>query len=119
MLIVALAAASLVAPVLAIASPPPPPVAADLRCLAVLATTVSSLPETKRAGAIGGVMYFLGRIDAVAPGFDYNAALAALVAADPEGKTIAAEAPRCAAVMKERGESLITMGNALRGPTGR
>lgn len=90
-----------------------PAVAADLRCFAALAAALSDAPEAQRPGLIGGVMYFMGRVDAAAPGLDYRAEFTAMMAADPDARTIDAERPRCLAVMKERGESLVTIGEAL------
>lgn len=89
-------------------------IAPDLRCVAVLTMVGSQAPESQRAGLLGGTMYFVGRIDARRPHYDYKAGLAALLTDEAELKALRNEAARCGNEMKARGQALQEAGAALK-----
>jgi len=95
------------------AAPPPPDaeVAADLRCLAIVSMTIASAASDTEAGLVASAMYFVGRIDSRSPGFDYRGELVRLIR---RGTDLEADAPRCGALLQQRGAALVELGNALK-----
>jgi hypothetical protein len=93
---------------------PDPALEADLRCLAYLSTAVEKAPAAQQPGLAAGLLYFVGRIDARMPGFDYAAALARTPANAARLADLDREAPRCVRVVGERGRALVAAGQALR-----
>lgn len=92
----------------------PAQVASDLRCLAVNQILGSSLPKSQRDMATAGAMYFVGRIDAQAPEFDYQHAMAALLADDQQvAALVKSDTERCTTLMRQRGAALLAVGSAL------
>ena len=89
-------------------------IAPDLRCLAVLSLAGGQAPESKRAGLMGGVMYFVGRIEARQHGYDLKAGLAALLSDEAQMKTLTADTPRCVEKVQARGVALQEAAAALR-----
>ena len=87
--------------------------AADLRCMAIMSEAAGTAPEADRAGLIGGVMFFYGRIAGRSPGFGVETEMLNLLKADPEGTSLHADRPRCAQEMQDRGAYLITMGEHI------
>lgn len=82
------------------------PVEADLRCLAIVAMDVSAAPADRRGGLAASAMYFVGRIDARAPGFDYRAEMTRLVRSRAD---FTADRARCAALLRERNAALAAL----------
>ena len=89
-----------------------PDVDADLRCVAVLSVAITNLQGEQRSGVIAGVMYFIGRIDGIAPDTDLRSELARVSNAMTPA-LIASEADRCGAILSEKGDVLQNVGNAL------
>lgn len=97
----------------AASAPLPAGVEDDLTCLAIIAATANKAPPQEQSGLQGGFMYFMGRIDHAAPGFDYPAHLVRLID-DAEGNTkIQAARPRCVAKLREISGSLAKWGEHL------
>jgi len=84
----------------------------DLRCVALLAVAVANTQGEAQAGITAGLMYFVGRIDGVAPGIDLKAELQRIAATmtDP-----AADMTRCSAILTAKGQALIAIGGELSG----
>jgi hypothetical protein len=87
--------------------------AADLRCLALVASGGVETPS--RAGMAAGAMYFVGRIDARAPAFDYPGEMLRLIRS---GVDLAADRARCAAELKARGAALVELSRGLQRQAG-
>ena len=83
--------------------------AADLRCLAAI--TAAGTDASSRGLVAAGSMYFLGRIDARSPAYDYQAALLALVRS---GADLSADRERCLAELRSRGGALVNLSQGLR-----
>lgn len=94
-------------------TPVPAAIEADLTCLAVIAMSVERATPEQRSGLIGGLMYFMGRIDQVRPGFDYAGQLTRLMNASDATDKLRAAQPRCSTILRERGESMQRWGQAL------
>ena len=86
---------------------------ADLRCLAVTTYAVDKAEGETRSQLIAAALYFVGRIDARQPGYDYQAALTALLSDERRVRTLGDDAKRCGALLKDRGEMLQRVGAAL------
>ena len=95
------------------AAPTPAPThaaadAADLRCLAVVAS--GALETASRGGQAAGAMYFVGRIDARSPGYDYPGEMMRLIRS---GVDLGADRVRCSADLKARGAALVELSRSL------
>lgn len=88
--------------------------AADLRCLAAIASGGSD--AASRSLVAAGSMYFLGRIDARSPGFDYQGEMLKLVRS---GATLEADRARCLAELRSRGGALVNLSQGLRAHAGK
>ena len=97
----------------AAAAPLPAGVEEDLTCLAVVSMAVSRAPADQQTGLIGGMMYYMGRIDHAAPGFDYAGQLSRLADAKDFDARITAAASRCGAALEQVGGSMERWGEAL------
>jgi hypothetical protein len=87
----------------------------DLRCIAIAAAAAAQLPADKRAGAMAGIMYFYGRVDARAPDLDFGGELKRV--ANALNQEIAkVEAKRCSAILVERAERMQRAGAILKAP---
>lgn len=87
---------------------------ADMECLAVAAVVAgrAQAGSEEQAGAAGGVMYYLGRLEGRTPGVDWLEQLRGhLLTLDDAG--LAAAAPRCGAEMVAKGKALTEWGQAL------
>jgi hypothetical protein len=98
---------ALTAPAAAEAPAGPSPL--DLSCYRLMADLAEDEDERVRAAGFTGAQYFLGRIDAVSPGFD-PAAAATPAAASERGELIA----RCGALMGAGGRDFRAIGERLR-----
>ena len=81
---------------------------ADLRCLAVVAS--GGIETASRGGQAAGAMYFVGRIDARTPGFDYRAEMLRLIRS---GADLGADRVRCSTELKARGAALAELSRGL------
>lgn len=89
---------------------------ADMQCLAVAAIVAGQAAEgtQEQAGAVGGIMYYLGKLEGRTPGVDWLAELTThLQTLDEAG--LAAAAPRCSAEMITKGQQLTEWGQKLAG----
>lgn len=91
-----------------------PVLEADLRCLAYLTVAIEAEPSARQPGLAAGLLYFVGRIDARRPGFDYRAALSPTSANAARLAGLDKEAGRCIATVEQRGRALVEAGEALR-----
>ena len=82
--------------------------AADLRCLAVVASGAIETPS--RGGQAAGAMYFVGRIDARSPSFDYQAEMLKLIRSKAD---LGPDRARCSSLLKARGGALLALSNGL------
>ena len=87
----------------------------DVRCLAVMAYATGTAKEAARPSLVAGTMYFIGRIDARMPTLDYCAVLVRLLTDTALVKSLAADGPRCSAILERRGTELQALGKAIRG----
>ncbi len=85
----------------------------DLRCFAALSFALAEARPETRGGLTAGLLYFMGRIDARRPGFDFAAGLLALVGDKVRLAAIESDVVRCSAVIQERGKDLSRAGAAL------
>jgi hypothetical protein len=81
---------------------------ADLRCLAVVAS--GGLEAASRGGQAAGAMYFVGRIDARTPGFDYRVEMLRLIRSRTD---LGADRVRCSTELKNRGAALAELSRGL------
>lgn len=88
--------------------------AADLRCLAVVAS--GGLETASRGGQAAGAMYFVGRIDARSPGYDYPGEMMRLIRS---GADLGADRARCSADLKARGAALVELSRSLQAQAAR
>ncbi len=97
----------------AAAAPLPAGVEDDVTCIAVLSIAANGASAEQQSGLISGLMYFMGRVDHAAPGFDYGGHLARLIESKDGGAKIQAASPRCSAKLIEVGGSMERWGEAL------
>lgn len=92
----------------------------DLRCLAAVAAVLGIAAEKKSddaesiAGLTGIFMYYLGRVDAHRPGFDYGKTLGPMMNAPDYTKRLPADLKRCGGEAEERGQMLKDLGEQLK-----
>jgi len=89
---------------------------ADMQCFALTAylTGQSTEGSQEQAGLVGGMMYFLGRLDGRTPGTDWLSKLADYLRT-VEGAELEAQRERCGGIMVERGDALTRWGATLSG----
>jgi hypothetical protein len=89
-----------------------PAVKRDLQCFVLYTLAAGTEKDEKKlTGVIAGTWYFLGRIDAIAPGIDLDSAMHAELAemhSNPKTKEIGAA---CDAQFSKRGSDLVDLGN--------
>ena len=111
-----LIAASLImaaAPTSPPANEPVTAAALDQRCFRLMADLAEDQdPRIQSLGRVAA-QYFLGRIDAAAPGFDFDAALAAEAPAGAERDALLGQ---CGDAMQAGGRDFRTIGQALNSP---
>ena len=79
----------------------------DLRCIALIAQLIPSTESEAKSGLVGGLMYFLGRIDGRSPGYNLESNLNRLLA---DKADLTADRDRCAAILTDKGNELIAIG---------
>ncbi|MEH3040977.1 MAG: hypothetical protein PGN21_13015 [Sphingomonas paucimobilis] len=94
-------------------APLPAGVEDDVTCIAVLSIAANGATAEQQSGLISGLMYFMGRVDRAAPGFDYGGYLARMIKTKDGDATIQAASPRCSAKLIEVGGSMERWGEAL------
>ncbi|MBT2188584.1 hypothetical protein [Sphingobium nicotianae] len=90
----------------------PPEVEADLRCIAIVAAAVGQAQGEARTGVIGGMMYFIGRVEGRAPAIDLEAELRRIYTALTQ-EVVETERIRCGGILSEKGQRLQAVGKAL------
>jgi hypothetical protein len=87
----------------------------DLKCLTAMAARLSAAQtDGERVQMVSGISYFLGRIDARSPEFDYAGQIRALVRAEASAVFVATELARCKAIISSRASVMAQVSNALR-----
>lgn len=89
---------------------------ADLNCLVIVAAILGEQAESGEdmAGGIGGLMYYLGRLEGRTPGVDWLEQAGYLLE-DPKGMDFEAEAMRCGEELVVKGQYMIDWGEATAG----
>lgn len=84
----------------------------DLQCMALVAYVASTAEEGSemQSGMVGGMMYYLGRLEGRSPQVDWLARLADYVESIDEA-TLLAESSRCGKEMTEKGQALVAFGD--------
>ena len=85
------------------------PAPLDLRCFRLMAELAEDEDPRLRAMGRVGAQYFLGRIDAAAPGFDPDAALEHRASGEDQGALLR----RCGDIMGAGGRDFRAIGEAL------
>ena len=87
----------------------------DVECLAVTAVAVGSTQEgsSEQMGLVGGMMYFLGRLEGRTPSTDWLAYFAAYVQSPDAEKKLEPHYDRCAQEMIDKGAALEQFGEAI------
>jgi hypothetical protein len=94
----------------------PDPVADDLVCVAVVAMRISQTEDKDiKMGLAAGMMYFIGRLDIRAPGYDLETNLRTLLDKPDVDATLDANAVRCGGIIQERGAYLSKVGASMQG----
>jgi len=110
--------------VLMAASPPTPEPSLvedpDLRCVAAIAAVLGMAKDDKAAdvqllaGLTGIFMYYVGKVDARRPGFDYGRGLRQLVDSPGYEQRLPEDMKRCGDEAQERGAMLQDLGRAMK-----
>ena len=87
----------------------------DVECLAITAVAVGSTQEgsSEQMGLVGGMMYFLGRLEGRTPSTDWLAYFAAYVQSPGVEKKLEAHYDRCAQEMIDKGAALVQFGEMI------
>ncbi|WP_068070795.1 hypothetical protein [Novosphingobium lentum] len=110
MLILPLLAATMAAP----ATPVDAANAQDVACIALFAAAAGNSTDKDQAGTIAAFMYYLGRIDARAPGYDLEGHLVALLSDEAYLKDqLPKDGERCGKELSQRGSELDKIGKAM------
>lgn len=104
----------------AVAAAPVAPISAmdlaDSKCIAIIALMAGKAQdETQKTGLASGLMYYIGRIDARTPGFDFSGQIIRLFNDKTFMETqIKPEAQRCGAEMTAKGKEVQAFGDSLK-----
>lgn len=84
----------------------------DVECLAVTAITVGSTEDgsTEQMGVVGGLMYYLGRLEGRTPGTDWLAYFATYLQSPDLEKKLEPHYERCGQEMMDKGTAMIQFG---------
>ena len=87
---------------------------ADMQCLALVAYLGGQAAEgtDEQAGLVGGMMYYLGRLEGRSPDTDWLAELGQFLITLEESD-LQAVAPRCGMELQVKGQALISWGEAF------
>lgn len=96
------------------AAPTPPAIKPDLQCFILYTVAAGTEKDEKRvASAIAGTWYFIGRIDAIAPGLDLGQAMRAEIADLEHNPKTEAIGAACDAQFAKRGSDMTNLGKAF------
>jgi hypothetical protein len=94
-----------------------PAVKQDLQCFVLYTIAAGTEKDEKRlAGAIAGTWYFLGQIDAGAPGLDLEQAMRAEIAGLKGNSHVKEIGASCDAQFSKRGSELMSLGKIFDKP---
>lgn len=87
----------------------------DVECLAIMAVLGGSIEEgsTEQMGAVGGMMYYLGRLEGRTPGTDWLAYFTTYLQSPDIEKNLEPHYERCGQEMIDKGASLIQFGDMI------
>ncbi len=86
----------------------------DLHCLAAFSLVGDSAKGEDKLKVMAVAMFYVGRIDAEAPGLDLEGALANVISApDYQNNSLKADMERCGTEMQSKGAELQKVGKAL------
>ena len=87
----------------------------DVECLAVTAVAVGATEagSEQQMGLVGGMMYFLGRLEGRTPGTDWLSYFASYVQSPDIEKKLEAQYDRCAQEMIDKGNALVQFGEMM------
>jgi hypothetical protein len=95
----------------------PPAVKQDLQCFVLYTIAAGTEKDEKRlASAVAGTWYFIGRIDAAAPGLDLGQAMRAEIADLEHNPKTEAIGAACDAQFAKRGADMTNLGKAFEKP---
>ena len=80
----------------------------DLRCIALIAQIIPQAEGEGKSGLVGGLMYFLGRIEGRVPSYKFEDNLTRLL---KQTTDFTADRDRCAGILTEKGNQLSAIGN--------
>lgn len=106
---------ALTLPLMFAATPVPPavPNEADARCLAVFAYAAGTVQDAAgKQSAIGGVLYFMGKLKGIDPAFPLEATMRRIYTGSPDFMTT--DRDRCAAELIAVGTELTAAGDAIK-----
>ena len=96
------------------AAPTPPAVKQDLQCFVLYTVAAGTEKDEKRqASAVAGTWYYIGRIDAAAPGLDLGQAMRAEIADLQHNPKTEAIGAACDARFAKRGSDMTNLGKAF------
>ena len=88
------------------------PNTADVRCMVVTLNLIGSGDAQQRQAGQGAILYFLGRIDARAPGYNLEDAVFAQSRA-MSANDLKSEGERCGGMLIARGQELTAIGQRI------
>lgn len=105
---------------MALAAEPTPDVTSDpdLRCFVAIAFATGSVKDgdaAALAGLASIMLYYMGRLDARFPGFDYKRELTRLIKLPAFRRELPADMQRCGKEAEDRGTALQDLGAYLKG----
>lgn len=87
---------------------------ANLRCVVIFGVAAGQVETSQQANLILGMMYFIGRLDQLAPDMDFETELRRTFANLPQSE-VASEGQRCNEIFVSRGnKQLQAVGKALK-----
>ncbi len=91
----------------------PAQVEGDLRCITILSAATGNIPDgPQRLQMAAAVMYFVGRVDGVAPTIDLKVEIKRIMPSLLAGN-MSDEAKRCAAILTDKSAKLQELGKAF------
>lgn len=86
--------------------------AQDIRCFMIAAQQAASENTETRSTGINATLYWLGRLDGRTPGLDLEKQIMAELPS-LTGAMMQSETERCRGILGQRGQALITLGQAM------
>lgn len=81
----------------------------DLRCIALIAQVIPGADGEAKSGLVGGLMYFLGRIEGRDAKYDLETNLTRLLGGSKPAD-LSGDRQRCADILTEKGNLLVAIG---------